>query len=440
MSIFKACDVRGHCPEELDAALAEAIGRAIGSELDGADCVVGGDVRSSTPGLKNALCRGLVSAGVDVSDLGIVPTPVAYWARRHLGTRGAAIVTASHNPPGYNGVKFMLNDRPVKPSGVQRIEQLVEAGEFRSGQGRTASRDVRGAYMGWLAERFAGTGGGLRVLVDAGNGTASTWAPPAFRDAGYEVRELFCTPDGSFPHRSPNPSTRDALTAAAARVRQAGADLAACFDGDGDRVVFLDEAGEFVDAEKALILYARDLLRQAPGAAVVYDLKCTRTVPAEIRKAGGRPVMERSGHAFIKRRLLEEEAVFAGEASGHFFFGALGGDDGLYAALRMGELIAGSGRSLRELLAGIPPYHISDDIRIRDLPDGAAAVVRHLREAFSDRPQDHTDGVRIEFDGGWALCRPSVTEPAVTLRVEGNSPERMEEIKKLVLSRIFRGG
>ncbi len=440
MSIFKACDIRGVYPDELDEVMAEAIGRAIGTELAGGDCAVGGDVRSSTGPLKDSLIGGLSATGVRVIDVGIVPTPVVYWARNRLGTQGAAVVTASHNPPAYNGVKLMLADLPVRPEDMERLRQRVADGDFFSGRGETESRDVREPYLGWLADRFADTGQGLKVVVDAGNGAASTWAPAAFRDAGYEVETLLCTPDGRFPHRSPNPSSRDALEAAADRVRGTGSDFAACFDGDGDRVVFLDEQGEFVDAEKALILFARDLLCGNPGGRVVYDLKCTRTVPAEIERAGGKPLMERSGHAFIKRRLIEEDAVFAGEASGHFFFGELGGDDGLYAALRMGELVASGGRSLRERLAAIPAYYISDDIRIRRPQGDTGQVVEGLKEAFSDHPQDHTDGVRIEFDGGWALCRPSVTEPALTVRVEGDSPGRLEEIKRIVLAQITSDG
>jgi len=293
------------------------------------------------------------------------------------------------------------------------------------------TQSVRADYLAFLAERFAGTGAGLRVLVDAGNGVAGDWAPQAFRAAGYTVHELFCRVDGTFPDRSPNPSRPQAVAAASARTREVGADFAVCLDGDADRAVFLDEHGGFVPAEDAIILFARDILPGRPGG-VVYDLKCTRMVPREVERFGGRPIMERSGHSFIKHRLITEGAVFAGEASGHFFFAELAGDDGIYAALRMGEILASRPVTLSELRATIPPYFISEDIRI-PVPGGdGRQVVQRLAEAFADRPQDRTDGVRIEFDGGWALCRPSVTEPVLTLRVEGDSPERMEEIRRRV--------
>ena len=445
MSIFKACDIRGVYPQELDEATAEAVGRAVGTELEGAACVVGGDARPSTPALKDAICRGLAAAGAQVTDIGTVPTPVVYWARRRLGSRGAVVVTASHNPPQYNGIKFMLGDLPVTEEDMGRVRRRLETGERPHRPPRPPStRSVRADYLAFLAERFAGTGAGLRVLVDAGNGVAGDWAPQAFRAAGYTVDELFCRVDGTFPDRSPNPSRPQAVAAASASMaahagmRARSADFAACFDGDADRVVFLDEHGLFVPAEDAIILFARDILPARPGG-VVYDLKCTRMVPREIERFGGRPIMERSGHAFIKRRLITEGAVFAGEVSGHFYFEELAGDDGIYAALRMGEILASRPVSLSELRFTIAPYFISEDIRIPAPGGDGRQVVQRLMERFADRPQDHTDGVRIEFDGGWALCRPSVTEPVVTLRVEGDSPQRLDEIRRLVLESIPEG-
>jgi phosphomannomutase/phosphoglucomutase len=434
MSIFKPCDIRGTYPDELDEQAAEAIGRAVATALGVGRCILAGDVRLSTPPLKEAVCRGLVRSGATVVDIGIAPTPVAYWAKRQMGADGLVVVTASHNPPHHNGMKLMMGGLPVTPEDLEAVRRRVERAEFASACGSVQRQDVKQAYLDWLAARFAGTGQGRKVLVDAGNGTTSEWAPQAFRAAGYRVEELFCEPDGRFPNRSPNPCAAAALSLASERVRQVRADFAACFDGDGDRAVFLDEGGRFVRAEDALILFSRQALREEPGAAVVYDLKCTRMVPREIQSHGGRAVMERSGHSFIKRRLVGEQAILAGEASGHFFFRELQGDDGIYAALKMGQLLGEEGKALSKLLGTIAPYFISEDIRIpcQD-PHG---TVERLRDAFSDRPQDHADGVRVEFDGGWALCRASVTEQALTLRVEGDSPKRMEAIRALVLEQI----
>jgi len=436
MSIFKACDIRGVYPDELCEDDALAIGRAIGSELAGGSCVLGGDLRPSTPALKDALRDGLCCAGASVIDVGQAPTPVVYWAGRALGTRGAAVVTASHNPPQYNGIKFALGERPTTPEVVARIERRVRAGEFASGIGEVTRRDVRRTYLDWLAERFAGTAPGLKALVDAGNGCAATWAPDALRRAGLEVVELFCEPDGTFPNRSPNPSSAEVLAEAGRVVRQAGADFAAAFDGDADRVVFLDERGGFIDSDKTIILFARDALSREPGAVIVHDLKCTWQVAREVERAGGRPVRERSGYSFIKSRLIDEDAAFAGEASGHLFFREIGGDDGIYAALRMAELLSGTGEPLSRLVASIPEYFVSPDIRM-PIPGGdGRRVIEALVGAFADRPQDYTDGVRIEFDDGWALCRMSVTEPVITLRFEGSTPQALERIKLRVLAEI----
>jgi len=448
MSIFKPCDIRGLYPDELDAAAAEAIGRAVADELIARrsersrppNCVLAGDVRLSTPALKEGAGRGLVAGGAAVLDIGTVPTPVACWAKRRLRADGLVMVTASHNPPQYNGIKLLLGPAPLAPEDIEAIRARVEGGAGPRAAGHTEGTverlDVRTDYMRWLADRFAFSGPGLKVLVDAGNGCASEWAPEAFRDAGYEVEELFCAPDGRFPNRSPNPTAPGALDAAAEVARRVQADLAVAFDGDADRAVFLDERGDYVPAEEILILLARDILRREPGAAVVYDQKSTRVVPQEIQRAGGRAVMERSGYAFIKRRLIEEQAALAAEASGHFFFRELAGDDGLYAALRVTELLSRSGRRLSQLRKTIPPFHITPDIRIRCREP--AAVIEAVKKAFEGHPQDHTDGVRVEFEGGWALVRPSVTEPAVTVRVEGDCPERMDRLRAEVLDAVRR--
>ena len=432
MSIFKACDIRGKYPDELDVETARKVGAALGTELGGGDFTVGGDVRPSTPELKDALIDGLTGSGSAVTDVGTAPTPAIYWAARSLQTAGTAIVTASHNPPGYNGIKFMLGKLPPSPDDVGRVRRRVEAMDFTGGTGSRRERVMREEYLDWLGEVFGGRSKGLRVLIDAGNGCASEWAPEAFRRAGAQVAELNCQPDGTFPNRSPNPSQRENLEQTGQKVREADVDFGAAFDGDGDRVVFLDEHGRVVQTDRAIVLLARAALENHPGGGVVYDIKCTDRVPEEVRRAGGIPLPERSGHAFIKTRLLREEAAFAGEASGHFFFAEIGGDDGLYAALAMARLLKNSGRCMSELAAAVPDYHITPDIRIPVEPGNAQEVIERVRETFSNRPQDDTDGVRVDFDDGWALVRPSVTEPVVTLRCEGDSDAALERIRERV--------
>mgnify|MGYP006278309261 CR=1 FL=1 len=436
MSVFKACDVRGVYPDDLDEDLVRDIGRALGAEIDGGTCVVGGDVRPSTPSLKNSVAAGLVASGVHVTDVGIAPTPALHWAREHLGTDAVVIVTASHNPAEYNGVKFALGPRPPTPEVVEELQQRMQNGDFVSGEGSIRTQPIRPDYLQWLAGTFEGCANGLRVLVDAGNGSASRWAPDALRTAGCEVEELFCNPDGTFPNRSPNPAVPEALEETGRVVAGRNVDFAVAFDGDADRAVFVDGHGNYMESDEAVILLARDALRREPGSAVIYDQKCSERVGEEIRKAGGRPIRERSGYAFIKNRLLEEEAAFAGEASGHFFFREMGGDDAIYAALRMAKLIRDSGRSLAQLRETVPDRHITPDIRLPRPQGDAQAVIEHLKKRFSNRPQDYIDGVRVRFENGWALCRESVTEPVITIRVEGDTPEAMERLRELVLGEI----
>ena len=436
MTIYKACDIRGKYPDEIDAPIMRQIGRALATEGEGNTFVVGGDVRQSTPELKDALCEGLTSAGSDVVDLGTVPTPAVYRGKDEMEIWGAAIGTASHNPAEVSGLKFMLGWLPPTPDAVQRLKKLIETDRLAEGDGTLTARSVKEDYLAWLKERYEGSGSRLRVLVDAGNGCASEWAPQAFRDAGYEVQELNCEPDGTFPSRSPNPSNPENLKETARAVAAANVDFGAAFDGDGDRVVFLDSHGHVVNTERAIIILARAALGDHAGGSVIYDLKCTEKVADEVERMGGRALRERSGHSFIKTRLITDKAAFAGEASGHFFFGELGRDDGIYAALRMGQVIAGSGSSLADLADSVPDFYISPDIRVSLSYEEGAAVVERLKKDFSGYPQEYKDGVRIEFDGGWALCRQSVTEPAITLRFEADTPERLEEIKKQVMEKV----
>ncbi|MFP4029406.1 MAG: phosphomannomutase/phosphoglucomutase [Candidatus Brocadiia bacterium] len=436
MSIFKACDVRGVYPDQLDEQLAEKIGRAIGSQFKGT-CVLGGDLRPSTSPLKKAVSRGLQATGIDVVDIGLAPTPAVYWAQREFGHDGAVIVTASHNPAEYNGIKFALGPRPTTPDVMRKTEILVHKENFAEGKGSFREKPIKDGYLAWVEKSFRNVGTGLHVVVDAGNGCASEWAPLALSSAGCEVIELNCEPDGTFPNRSPNPAKPEALRESGCFAASKNADFTVAFDGDADRAVFLDENGEYVDSDKSLIILARDLLAHAEdNATVVYDVKCSDQVPEQIRAAGGCPVAERSGYAFIKSRLLDENALFAGEASGHFFFRELGGDDGTYAALKMASLLARKNQPFSEILQSIPPYYITPDIRMPRPGGDGRVVIEKLKNVFSNRPQNETDGVRIDFEHGWALCRESVTEPVVTLRFEGETPEDRDRIKERVISEI----
>ena len=428
MSIFKDCDVRGVYPGEIDEAAAYAVGRALATLYPDARTAVGGDVRLSTPALKAALIDGLVAGGAEVTDLGTIPTPALYWALKHLDVDGGATVTASHNPPRYNGVKFMYRDEPVTRQIMDRVEAVVASGKYRQRQGHCAAREILPDYMDDLAGRFRSPRR-LKIVVDAGNGAMSEVAPQVLRRCGYDVVELFCEPDGSFPNRDPNPAEYSHLGAVCERVAAVGADFGVAFDGDGDRAVFIDDLGRTVINERSLALLIRRLLKDRP-TPVVYDQKSSSAVRRATLDMGGEPVMERSGHAFIKRRFIERGAAIAGEVSGHFFFGALGYDDGLYAALTMAELLAESDRPLSALADEVPIPPITPDLRVHcpyDRQDEWLERVERKFEALGFAAS-HMDGVRFDFDDGWLLMRKSVTAEQITVRAEADTPQRLRAL------------
>jgi phosphomannomutase / phosphoglucomutase len=444
MSIFKACDIRGRYGSELTAPVAYQLGRAVGAELAGRSVVVGGDVRPSTAGLKPPLIDGLVVAGCHVLDLGTLPTPAFYFAKDLLGAAGGIMVTGSHNPPGDNGFKLCLGPWPVTETELARVAERMAGNDLpaRAG-GSVETRDVLPAYRASILDRFPDNSP-LRLVLDAGNGCYSQIAPALLRALGHTVIELFCEPDGTFPNRSPNPAVAANLSALTAAVVAYGAQLGVAYDGDGDRVVFVDELGQVIDSDRSIVLLARDLLmRRSPDSPytneVIFDIKCSSIVPEQVRAAGGQPVMEKSGHVFIKTALLRRRALFGGEISGHMFFGELGGDDGLFATAVMLRMLAGTDRSLASLAAAIPRYPITPDLRLPCPPERAAALVEAACAAFVGDPTcefSMLDGVRLTWPDGWALIRSSVTEPLITLRFEAHSVERLRHIQAVLADRV----
>ena len=427
MSIYKDCDIRGIYGRELTAEDTYKIGRALAT-LSPGKILVGGDVRLSTPELKDALVKGLLESGAELTDLGTIPTPVLYFALKHSDAAAGATVTASHNPPEYNGVKYMIGHTPVTRATMDKLQGIVESGAYAEVPGKIASRDILSEYMDFLAGRFQSPRT-LHVLVDAGCGAMSHVAPEAFRRAGYKVTELSCSPDGSFPDRSPNPADYSCLGKTSEAVRACGADFGVAFDGDGDRAVFLDETGAPVQNEKSLVLFIRSLLKDKP-TPVVYDQKSSSIIRDATLEMGGTPLPEKSGHAFIKKRFLENGAALAGEVSGHFFFGELGYDDGLFAALVMADLIATSGKKLSEMVQGIICPPITPDIRIAcayaDQQSWLDAVEAAMEKAGARI--SHLDGVRADFPDCWMLMRKSVTAEQITLRAEAKTQAKLQEL------------
>ena len=436
MSIYKDCDIRGICDSEINDRNIYHIGRALATLAPGR-ILVGGDVRLSTPRLKDAFMRGLADSGAEIVDLGTIPTPALYFALKRCPSAAAgATITASHNPPEYNGVKFMIGDAPVTRETIDRLHDIVDSGKYACGSGRMDSWNVTADYIGFLSERFRAPRP-LHVLVDAGCGAMGPVAPEVFRRAGYRVTELSCAPDGSFPDRSPNPADYSCLGKTSEAVRACGADFGVAFDGDGDRAVFLDENGAPVQNEKSLVLFIRKLLADNPSP-VVYDQKSSSIVRDAIGEMGGTPLPEKSGHAFIKRRFLENGAALAGEVSGHFFFGELGYDDGLFAALAMAELLAKSDKTLGQLAREIVCPPITPDIRVhcpygeqQRWLDSVEAMARAAGAQLS-----FLDGVRADYPDGWFLMRKSVTAEQITLRAEARTEARLRELLDQVASAL----
>ena len=433
MSIYQACDIRGIVGKDLDLTTARQISAALGVLTTGTKVVVGGDVRLSTPELKALLIEELVAAGCEVVDIGIVPTPVLYFAMKRLRAENGIMITASHNPAAYNGFKMVLGPSPVTEEFVQKVAKLAREGARVKGSGACLIYDIREEYMEALAAKTKP--GKLKIVLDAANGACSLWAPALFRRLGYEVIELFCQPDGRFPHHQPNPALAENLQRLGEVVREHKADLGIGFDGDGDRVGCVDEQGKAVDNDQIIVLFARQMLRKAKGT-IVYDAKCSMVVAEETEKLGGKAVMARAGHTFAKAAFQREQALFAGEISGHFFFRDLGHDDGMFGGLKLAEYLSDRQQPLSVLLSDIPVYPLTPDIRIPYHGGDKQAVLDAVARKLADYTLNCIDGVRIEFADGWGMIRASVTEPLFTFRFEARTEERLQEIAGLLLAAL----
>ncbi|HOL49760.1 MAG TPA: phosphomannomutase/phosphoglucomutase [bacterium] len=431
MSIFKACDIRGTYGKELTDQISYKIGRAVGTLLKEKHIIVGGDLRPSTQILKPAVIKGLIHSGCDVIDIGIVPTPVFYFAIKQLSADGGVQVTGSHNPPPDNGMKIVLGKNPITPEEIKKIQSLVESENFATGNGKIELRNVVNDYKNYIKGLFEPEN--LTIAVDAGNGCWWEIAPDVLQKMGYKVIKLFCQPDGTFPNRSPNPAVYKNLKAIQNLVKTNNIDMAVAYDGDGDRAIFIDEKGSIVTTDIAIVLYIKLLLQQHKNIPVVYDIKCSQIVRDEIINNGGTPIMEKSGHAFIKSTFLKTNAIFAGEISGHYFFKNIGGDDGLFATLMMAKIIQEKG-PLSQQIAKIPVYATSPDIRIP--VNNPERILTKIENYYPAEMVNKLDGIRIQFEHGWALIRKSVTEPIITMRFEGKTQTDLKNIKSEIFSLI----
>jgi len=445
MSIYKACDIRGHYGSELTNEHATRLGLALAQHSGGQEFIVGGDGRLSTPELKHHLIAALSYAGCAVVDIGIVSTPALYYARLHLGIPPAVMVTASHNPPGDNGFKISLARLPVKPEDITALARIMESiapdqlaavesylASIAAPMGEipgVRSIDIKPAYVAFALTQTQRLDG-MRVVVDCANGAAALVARDIWGATGADVTYLYDTVDGRFPNHPPDPSHAENLGALCQSVVDKHADLGVAYDGDGDRVMFVDALGRPLSGDRAIVLFARRALADSP-APIVYDQKCSMIVADAIRALHGEPVLERSGHTFIKSTFMRRDAPYAGEISGHHFFRLLQGDDGLIASLYMAGILRDTGKSLAQLSDDIKAYPITPDIRIHMENAAAQQVLDDLRTSLAGEAHLSTrDGLRAEFADGWGIARLSVTEAAMTLRFEGKDAASLQRIMR----------
>ena len=432
--IFRAYDIRGDASTELTEDLMASIGLALGTiagEMGEQSLLVGCDGRNSSPALKSALVRSLMESGRDVIDIGLVPTPVLYFATRHLSCRSGLMITGSHNPKTDNGLKIVLNQQTIHAGGIEEVRDKVIEGEFSKGNGRMIREDVIPAYIDEVTEDIA-IAVPLKIIIDAGNGATSDVAPQLFEELGCEVIPMYCSVDGNFPNHSPDTSNEDNLRALCEAVQREEADFGVAFDGDGDRLAVVTGSGRIVRSDILLMIFAQDVVSRNPGADVVFDVKCSRNLTQLITSNGGRPVLWKTGHAFMKEKMAETGALLGGEFSGHMFFGErwFGFDDGMYAAGRLAEIMSTQGDSLDDIIDTFPVTVNTPEILIPVAEQNKQPLMdRIIRNTdFSSGKVNTMDGIRVDFSEGWGLVRASNTSPALTARFEATSAESLEMI------------
>ena len=436
--IFRQYDIRGIVGNEINADVARAIGRAFGIYLDEHKILgavgVGRDNRPSGEELRDALCEGLNGAGRDVVDFGVVPTPLVYWSLHMVdGVTGGIQITGSHNPPEFNGFKLCVGAESLHGEEIQKLYRLTSATQKPRRQGGVRLEPIIDRYVDDMARRLGPFKSRMKIVYDCGNGAGALVAPQLFQRLGIEARGLFTESDGTFPNHHPDPTVPENLVDLIAAVKADKADFGVAFDGDADRIGVVDDRGGIVWGDRILILYARDILaRTGKGQTVIFDVKCSQALPDAVASAGGTPLMFKTGHSLIKDKMKEVGAPVAGEMSGHMFFkeGFLGHDDALYGAARLVKICSAAEKNPRELLADVPDYVSTPEIRI-DVPETEkfAIVARAVDHFRSLHDVIDVDGVRVLYGDGWGLIRASNTQPILVARFEATSQARLDAIR-----------
>jgi len=442
--IFRKYDIRGVVETDFPPEVVRDLGRAFGTyilRLGGSTVTLSGDVRLTTPKLKQWFAEGLQTTGVAVQDIGILPTPANYFSLPHLEVDGAVQITGSHNPPEFNGFKLSHSTGAVYGEQILGLKDMIEKRDFETGLGTFEDYDLLPEYHEMLAGKIT-LERPLKVVIDCGNAAAALSAPEVLRGLGVELTELFCTVDGTFPNHHPDPTVEENLVDLIAEMKTGRHDLGVAYDGDADRVGVIDEKGNIIRADTLMAIFLEEVAR--PGEPVVFDVKCSQALEEEIVRHGAVPVMWKTGHSLIKEKMRELKVGFAGEMSGHIFFADeyFGYDDAIYVSMRLARLLSRTKRPLSELAAQVPTYHSTPELRLECPTDEEKFKIAQAAEEYFKPRYDciDIDGVRIKFGDGWGLVRASHTQPVIVCRFEARTSERLEEIRALVTDKLREFG
>jgi phosphomannomutase/phosphoglucomutase len=441
-NIFREYDIRGIADKDLVDENVELLGKGIGTFLTRAGSktlVIGRDVRLSSERIRNALVKGLVSTGADVIDIGVTLTPAQYFAILHLNADGGVMITGSHNPIDYNGLKISKKAvAPVYGEQIQEIRRIIEQQYFAQGSGEVTIKDTMKDYVHAVQSRLKFERK-LKIVVDAGNGVAGLIVPKIWQEMGCEVTCLYCDPDGRFPNHLPDPTVPKYVVDLQKKVLEMGADVGIGYDGDSDRIGVIDDQGRIIFADRLMAILSREVLERNQNAQIVFDVKCSQALPEEIAKHGGRPVMWKTGHSLLKAKMKELGAPLAGEMSGHIFYsdGYLGFDDGIYVSGRLMQMMSKSKKKLSEIADEIPHFEATPEIRVEATDEDKFKVVADLANYFKSKYETiDIDGARVLFGDGWGLVRASNTQPVLVLRFEAKTKARLREIMEIFKTRL----
>ena len=444
--IFREYDIRGVVDQDLTEDTVALLGKGLGSYFaaHGVRTIsVGGDVRLHTERLSKVLIQGLLSTGIDVINLGAVPTGVQYFSLYKLEVQGGVMITGSHNPPEFNGFKISLGTGPVYGEEIQNIRKIIEDNAFATGAGKVTEHDIIPTYMDDITGRLK-LERPVKVVIDCGNGAASLVACELFKRLGADAEMLYCEPDGNFPNHHPDPTVMKYIKDLIAKVKNSDAELGIGFDGDGDRVGVVDQNGNVIFGDRVVLILAKEILKKYPGGKVVFDVKCSQALPDAIRAAGGEPVMWKTGHSLLKKKMAETNAPVGGEMSGHIFIrdNFCGFDDAVYVAARLLEMVSQGNMPISDFLKDVPDFYSTPEIRAECKSD--AEKFRIVEDAIEYFKKNHevidVDGVRIQFGDGWGLVRASNTQPVIVMRFEARSQQRLEEIRDEVVGKLREFG